>query len=59
MLMAMGRNPEEAREAIRFSLGEKTTEDDIVRVLDLLPVLVERTRGLVVEGEWETWEASL
>ena len=59
MLLAMNNTPEEAREAVRFSMGLGTTQDEVARLVSILPALVERTRGLVVEGEWDDWEANL
>jgi cysteine desulfurase len=44
VLLALGYPPEQAREAIRFSLGRSTTADEIERVLTILPGLVERAR---------------
>lgn len=44
VLLGLGFSPEEAREAVRFSLGPTTTSDEISRVLALLPSIVERAR---------------
>jgi cysteine desulfurase len=38
--------PEIARGSIRFSLGKYTTEEDIGRVLEVLPPVVERLRAV-------------
>ncbi len=43
-LLAMGRTPEQARCALRFSVGLGVDEAQIDRVLALLPDLVERVR---------------
>ncbi|MEE9456595.1 MAG: aminotransferase class V-fold PLP-dependent enzyme, partial [bacterium] len=43
---AMGCPPEIARGSIRFSLGKYTTEEDIGRVLEVLPPVVERLRAV-------------
>jgi cysteine desulfurase len=44
VILAMGRTAEEAKSAIRFSLGKDTTETEIDTVLEILPGLVERIR---------------
>lgn len=44
VLLALGYQPEHAREAVRFSLGRSTTRAEIDRVLEVLPTLVERAR---------------
>jgi len=44
VLLAMGMPEQAAREAVRFSLGPGNTEDEIDRVLQLMPALVERIR---------------
>jgi cysteine desulfurase len=43
---AIGLEPVSARGSIRISLGRTTTRSDVDRVLDVLPPLVERLRGL-------------
>ncbi len=45
VLLALGRNAEEAKSALRFSIGRNTTDADIDRVLDVLPQVVERVRA--------------
>jgi cysteine desulfurase len=45
VLRAMGLPPERAAEAIRISLGRATTEDEIDRLLEMLPALVARVRA--------------
>ncbi|HEX4454466.1 MAG TPA: cysteine desulfurase family protein [Kofleriaceae bacterium] len=44
VLLALGWPPDQAREAIRFSLGPGTTIAEIDTVLALLPTLVDRAR---------------
>ena len=44
VLLALGYSPEQAREAVRFSLGRATTADEIDEVLRVLPAIVERAR---------------
>ena len=44
VLLAIGQSPEEAREAVRFSLGRTTTLEEIERVLAVLPEIVARAR---------------
>lgn len=56
VLLAMGQSEQRAREAIRFSLGRNTSRSDVENVLRILPGLVERTRSLVEEGDWENME---
>ncbi len=46
VLLAMGIPPEIARCGIRFSLGIQNTEEEIERVIEVLPGLVERIRSL-------------
>ena len=40
----LGRNPEEAKSALRFSIGKETTRQEMNRVLEVLPQVVERVR---------------
>jgi cysteine desulfurase len=44
--VAMGCPAEVARGSVRFSLGKYTTEEDIGRVLEVLPPVVERLRAI-------------
>ncbi len=44
VLLALGRDAAAAKSAIRFSLGRDTSAQDIERVLDVLPGVVERVR---------------
>ena len=46
VIRALGRDDQAARTAIRFSLGRKNTEDDIDRLLEVLPAAVESLRRL-------------
>jgi len=43
---ALGLEPAQARGAIRMSLGRTTTRADVERVLQVLPPVVQRLRGL-------------
>jgi cysteine desulfurase len=47
VLLAMGHSRERAREGVRFSLGPSTTDDEIDRVLAILPGIVARVRASV------------
>jgi len=44
VLVAMGRSPEQARGSLRLSVGTGIDDEDIDRVLGILPALVERVR---------------
>lgn len=44
VLLALGRNEADAKSAIRFSVGKDTTDQEIDRVLTVLPGIVERVR---------------
>jgi cysteine desulfurase len=46
VLKAMGLDPHDTQNAIRFSLGFSTTADDIARVVAIAPGLVERLRAV-------------
>ena len=46
VLLALGMPSEKARSAIRFTLGRQNTDEDIDRVLDILPRVVARLRSL-------------
>lgn len=50
VLRAMGLAGARAQDALRFSLGSATTEDEIDRVLERLPRLVRRLRDLRGRG---------
>jgi cysteine desulfurase len=43
---AMGVPPEVARGSIRMTLGRENTEEDVERVLEVLPAIVERLRSM-------------
>ena len=45
VLLALGRDEAAAKSAIRFSVGRDTTEQEIDRVLEVLPNIVERVRA--------------
>jgi cysteine desulfurase len=44
VLLALGLDEREARRAVRFSLGRTTTRDEIDRVLELLPGILDTAR---------------
>lgn len=44
VLLALGRHEAAAKSALRFSVGKYTTEQEIDRVLEVLPGVVERVR---------------
>lgn len=44
VLRAMGLPPRQVQGALRFSIGPSTTDEEINRVLDVLPRVVERVR---------------
>ena len=46
VIRALGRDDELARGAIRFSFGRFNTEDDVERILEVLPTAVENLRKL-------------
>jgi cysteine desulfurase len=46
VLKAMGLSPQRAQSSLRFSLGAGNTEEEVDRVVSLLPGLVEKLRGL-------------
>ncbi|MFC1978267.1 cysteine desulfurase NifS [Chloroflexota bacterium] len=46
VLLALGLPPEQAHGSLRFSLGKWTTEEDIERVLDILPRIVAKLRAM-------------
>jgi cysteine desulfurase len=45
VLLAMGLSPEQARGAVRMSLGRATHGGDVDRVLEVLPDIVARVRA--------------
>ncbi len=46
VLLATGTNPERAHGSIRISMGRETTMDEIGYVLDVLPGIIKRIRGM-------------
>jgi cysteine desulfurase len=48
VLLAIGLAPEAARNTVRFSLGRQTTEADIDKVLEVMPLSVRRLRSSYV-----------
>jgi len=46
VLLAMGLPPEQAHGSLRFTLGKWTTEEDISRVLEVLPRVIARLRAM-------------
>jgi len=46
VLLAMGLPPEHAHGSLRFTLGKWTTEEDIDRVLEVLPRVVAKLRAM-------------
>ncbi len=45
VLLAMGRPPELAEAAVRFSFGSQNTEDDVERAVEALATVLERLRS--------------
>ena len=52
VLLALGLSAEQARSSLRFTLGRETTADDIQRLLEVLPGVIERCAALPDEG-WD------
>ncbi len=52
VLLALGLSAEQARSSLRFTLGRETTGDDIRRLLEVLPGIIERGAAMPGEG-WE------
>ena len=50
VLRAMGLTPRRAQSSIRFSLGLGNTDDEVQRVVDVLPALVDKLRALSRTG---------
>jgi len=59
VIRAMGRNDELARGSIRFSFGKDNTEQDVERVLEVLPNAVERLRQLSPLNKFQTLQTAL
>lgn len=45
-LLALGLSPEQAHGSLRFSLGRENTEQDVERVLEVLPGIVAKLRAM-------------
>ena len=64
VLVAMGVPPELARGSLRLSLGRENTDEDVDRLLEVLPGVVERMRALSpipateAPAEWRPWLAN-
>jgi cysteine desulfurase len=50
VLRAMGLSPQRVQSALRFSLGPTTTADEVERVVEVVPGVVERLRQLSRAG---------
>jgi cysteine desulfurase len=50
VLRAMGLSPHRTQNSLRFSLGLFSTEEDVDRVVNVLPRLVEKLRGLTTKN---------
>jgi cysteine desulfurase len=46
VLKAMGLSPHRTQNSLRFSLGMFSTQEEVDRVIEVLPRLVEKLRGL-------------
>ena len=46
VLLALGLSPEQAHGSLRFTLGRENTEEDIERVLEVLPPIVAKLRAM-------------
>jgi len=46
VLLALGLSPEQAHGSLRFSLGRENTEEDVERVLEVLPGIVAKLRAM-------------
>jgi len=46
VLLAMGVPPEVARGSVRMTLGQENTHEDVDRVLEVLPGIIERLRSM-------------
>ena len=47
VLVALGRSQEQACNSLRFTLGRKTTEDDVELLLKTLPPIIDQVRAMV------------
>lgn len=50
VLLGLGQTPEQASEAVRISMGRSTTEADVARLIDVLPIIVSRVRKAHAQG---------
>jgi len=46
VMLALGVPPDQARSTIRFTLGRMNTDEEVVRILDVLPKIVQRLRSM-------------
>ena len=46
VLLAMGMAPEQAHSSMRFTMGKWTVEEDVLRVLEVLPKIVTKLRSI-------------
>jgi cysteine desulfurase len=46
VLLALGLSPEQAHGSLRFTLGRENSEEDIERVLDILPGIIAKLRAM-------------
>jgi len=46
VLLALGLSPEQAHGSLRFTLGRENSEEDVERVLDVLPGIVAKLRAM-------------
>jgi cysteine desulfurase len=46
VLLAMGREPKVAQSSLRFSMGWGTTGEGVIKILEVLPPIVERLRAV-------------
>src|SRR3989441_11462494 len=52
VLLALGRRPERAHTALRLTLGAPTTAAEVERVLELLPLIVDRLPERLIDRRW-------
>lgn len=54
VLLAIGLKPEEAHGSLRLSIGKYTTKEDVDCVLEVLPKVVKKLRGISpFKGKWK------
>ncbi len=46
VLLAIGLPPEEARSALRFSMGRWTTDEEVTQVLEIVPKIIGKLRAM-------------